>query len=58
MFDFDLSNWKQHVVLFVWMFVEAWLGKTDKTKYSSTLELFVMGTVALIKNIFHKEDKK
>jgi hypothetical protein len=53
----DVTNWKQTAIMILWMFLEAWLGKTEKTKYSSTLELVVFGSVSLIKKIFTKGEK-
>lgn len=50
----DVTDWKQGAILVFWMLIEAWLGKTEKTRYSSTLEFAVMGTVNLLKSFFKK----
>jgi hypothetical protein len=43
------NDWKNSIPVLGILLLEAWLGKTDKTRYGSTLEMIVMGTVSLLK---------
>ncbi len=42
------------VLIICILLLEAWLGRTDKTKYSSTLELLILGSISLIVFIIYK----
>lgn len=42
------TDWKHYAFGFGVLLLEAWLGKTKKTIYSSTIELIIMGTWNLI----------
>jgi hypothetical protein len=54
----DFSDWKKAGLGLIWLLLEAWLGKTDKTKYGSTLELIVGVVIDLIKKLFKKGETK
>ena len=45
------------IMLCIVLLLEAWLGRTEKTKYSSILELVIMGMIALLLTVFKRGDK-
>lgn len=51
------NQWLHAAVLFSVLAIEAWLGKTVKTKSSSTLELIFRLTVALFARLLRKGAK-
>jgi hypothetical protein len=51
----DITDWKQGALLSCILLLEAWLGRTDKTKYSSTLEFMLLGAVDILKSLLRKK---
>lgn len=40
------------------LLLEAWLGRTEKTKYSSTLELLILGSLSLAVYLIFKKGEE
>jgi len=53
-----ITDWKHGLSIIVVLLLEAWLGKTNKVRYASTLELVAIGSFDLIKRIFTKGELK
>jgi len=50
-----VSDWKSAVPMVLMLLLEAWLGKTEKTKYASTLEVLIVGAWDLMKYFISKK---
>lgn len=56
-FQCGLENqWLHALVMLIVLAFEAWLGKTSKTKSSSSIELIFRMLVALFKHLFRRKE--
>jgi hypothetical protein len=48
MSDCILSDYRSYLFASILLILEAWLGKTEKTKYSSILDVIIFGSISIV----------
>lgn len=51
----SLPHWEHYSIILIVAIVEMWLGKTDKLKSASIIELIINIIVSMMKRVFKKE---